>query len=140
MAILTYQELVALGQIHQWSESVDASEVASGERFNLNEKTAIAMANEAYRLSMGAVGELARMSASDAELATAKSELEAKIDLRATIQSLNDAKNALQNTIDDIAMRVDGEVAKKSNTTHNHDSVYLKSTDFAPADLTALVA
>lgn len=44
----TFDELVALGEIHKWSEAPDAAELASGERFNRNEKTAIAQALNAY--------------------------------------------------------------------------------------------
>lgn len=53
MALNTYDELVALGEIHEWSEDPQAQEVARAERFNRNEETAINQAIQAYALSKG---------------------------------------------------------------------------------------
>jgi hypothetical protein len=58
MALNTYDELVALGEIHEWSEDPQAQEVARAERFNRNEETAINQAIQAYIMAKDYVDQI----------------------------------------------------------------------------------
>ena len=71
MALNTYDELVALGEIHEWSEDPQAQEVARAERFNRNEETAINQAIQAYIMAKDYTNEIkADINAAKADIAS----------------------------------------------------------------------
>lgn len=103
----SYQQLVQTGAIHQWQETIDAQEVASGFRFNLNQKTAIDHTIKAFSMAYELIQSLGKQSATKEELSQLNSSLNKAIESYASIEWVSDQNKTLIDSINSVKKNVD---------------------------------